>query len=138
MRQCGKIWYNGKATDGNKMRKKKCMSDNYDKNTLTHSLITVNIYCFSMATMVKRTHLNVTLHVRFLSGYHLRNATHMFNIHNTRMSLLHCDVKQQSTIAEYRPLGTMHGFQGVRLYSQQTIIRFGYLLQKHFITYKAQ
>jgi hypothetical protein len=114
------------------------MPDNYDKNTLTHSLITVNIYCFSMATMVKRMHPNVTLNVRCLSSYHLRNATHVFDIHNTGISLLHCDVKQQSTIAEYRLLGTIHRFQGVSLYSQQTIIRFGYLLQKYFITYKAQ
>ena len=58
-----------KQTDDNMMRHRKganCTPDNQAKNTGTHIFIIFNIYCFYTATMVRRTGLNVTVHVHYL------------------------------------------------------------------------
>jgi hypothetical protein len=61
------------ATDDNIMRSIKyviCMPDKYGKNADTHhALIIFNTYCFSMAAVVTRTRLTITLYLRCLFCY---------------------------------------------------------------------
>jgi hypothetical protein len=48
------------------------------KATDTHSEYVIQ-YCFSTATMVRQTHLNVTLYIRCLSRYMLSLVVHEEN-----------------------------------------------------------
>jgi len=54
----------GQATDEN-MAHEHCMMDTYGYK---HILIVCNTYCFSISTMVARTHLNVTFSVLLKLG----------------------------------------------------------------------
>ena len=58
MRQCGKYFRSGRATDDSTAHDH-CMLGNYGYK---HTLITYNTYCFPTATTVARTRLNVTLY----------------------------------------------------------------------------
>jgi hypothetical protein len=63
VRQCGKIYTAGQATEDN-MAQAHWMQDNQGYR---HTLRTCNNYCFCSVTMVARTRLNVTSYVHWVS-----------------------------------------------------------------------
>ena len=68
MRQCGKILYNGAGQYG-----ALALLSGYLR-LQTHTLRICNTHCFSTATMVARTRLNVTSYVHCLSCYNIRKV----------------------------------------------------------------